>query len=194
MYLGVRETPTACLRLADIDREAQLICVPSEFNKGMSSGERGAEWNPIPRPLWPYMVAQYEIASATGSQWLFPSGLVHGRKSASGHINPRKLLDWAKQAAAAIGYSNPPVTFHDLHALHINRVNTSRVRYLLDQAFREAADVTHHEGGHSCHRPYLVADVERIRPAVEALDVWYDLTIAEAGGVHDLRTHKRKAE
>lgn len=187
LYLGVRETPTASLRLDDINvfTSPGTICVPSEFNKGKANGVREDQWLPVPRHLLPHLKAQFEFATRMNSPWLFPTEMVRGRSSESGHIHPHKLRGVAARAAARIGYADG-ANFHALRAICNNRLRASGIASALSMSAAGARQVLGH-ASEECARPYIDASVEYLMPVIEAYDRWLDVTAAAGAAIVDIR-------
>jgi len=171
LYLGVRQTPVACLRVEDVNLFSKVIRVPSEFNKGIARGTRTDQWLPIPRHLLPFVRDQIALAISLNSPWLFPTGVAQGRRAASGHIYPSQLYWFAQRAGKAIGY--PDACFHALRAICNNRIRAAGIADALADTARGARGVLGHASEQSA-APYLDASVEYLRPVIEAYDRWLD--------------------
>lgn len=172
LYLGVRETPVACLRTEDINLFADVICVPCEFNKGVSKGSAREDfWLPIPRHLRQYLEPQIKAAADHPGGWLFPTSMFGGRQSRSGHIHPDKLRELMYRAAAKVGYDD--ANFHALRAVCNNRVRASGAADAL-AAGASAAMATLQHRSEETAAPYFDAIVSYMRPVMNAYDAWLD--------------------
>lgn len=184
LYLGVRETPVVSLRLEDINLFAGVICVPCEFNKGHNRGVREDQWMPIPKHLLHHLRKQYENAVEMKSPWLFPTGVAHGLHSKSGHLQPKRLFEAAIAAAGKIGYMD--ANFHALRAIANNRIRASGIAEAIFTSAKGARGILGHASEESA-KPYIDADVEYLRPIIEAYDRWLDRMEESGISVTDIR-------
>lgn len=186
LYLGVRVAPTAALRLFDVDWHNNAVCVPCEFNKGHARTSREDLWVPIPTKLRAVLREQYDLAMNRGGPWLFPTGVVKGRLSSSGHLHPRQISEGTKAAAAAIGYTEERSSFHALRAICNNRMRAAGIATALDVAASGARSLLGHASEEAA-RPYLDARLEYLRPIIAAYDAWLLKMMRADVEVKDLR-------
>lgn len=172
LYLGVRETAVATLHVQDIDLFSGTICVLSEFNKGRSVGVREDQWLPIPRHLYPHLREWYDKAVALNTGWLFPTGLTKGKKSASGHLFPKKLREITIRSAKALGYTH--ATYHAFRSICNNRLRASGIERTLREVAAGARGVLGHASEASA-QPYIRPQIEHLKPIIDAYDDWLDI-------------------
>jgi integrase len=187
LYLGVRVTPVASLRLTDIDFFSEVICVPCEFNKGHARDARDDLWVPIPRHTMSFLREQYGYATKVGSPWLFPTGVVKGRRAASGHLHPQQVTEGLQKAASRIGHGD--ATFHALRAICNNRLRASGVSSAISGAAASTRAVLGHSNEEAA-RPYLDAVVEYLRPVFDAYDDWLDKMSIAPANLLEMRVRK----
>lgn len=190
LYLGVRVAPTASLRVIDIDWHNEAICVPCEFNKGHARTSREDLWVPIPKRVTPFLKEQFDFAMSNESHWLFPTGVVKGRRSKSGHMHPRQISEATKAAAGLIGYTEDRSAFHALRAICNNRMRAAGIAVALDVAATGARSLLGH-ASEDAARPYLDARLEYLRPIISAYDKWLDKMSSTAEQVKDIRDFRK---
>ncbi len=111
-----------------------------------------------------------------------------GRRSVSRHVHPNKLRGVILRAAERIGYREG-VNFHALRFICNNRIRVAGLRDAIDRSAAGARGILGHASEQAA-RPYINANIDYLRPMIEAYDRWLDEMAATAANPSDIQERK----